>query len=274
MGEQGTPTRRVVLILIFFIALTIMLSACESPADVFRAISDAANSGDEEAGGTAMPTISGYEGIESGESAGQPAQQQPSDADAGNDYQPAQREFFYTAPTQLGNELGSFNVELDGDLYRLPAPLTVFLDNGWEISKEGLEEIEAYEFGYLAVDLTRGGKTFKRVQLGEINEGVRTIENFFVDGIKNITSPEYEFFGDSNHDIEAVLPGGVTIGTSEREMKSVYKTLLDSGELYIRLENDDHILYEFIGWYGRNVQMYVNNATGLVYNISMQNNQF
>ena len=263
--------RRVLLILLVSLLVAAMLAACESPGDVFRAISDAASGGDEEAGSAAMPTISGYEGIESGESDGQPAQQSP---DANNDYQPVEREFVYNAPDQLGNELGSFNVELDGDLYHLPAPLTAFLDNGWEISQEGLADIEAYEFGYLSVDLTRGGKTFKMVQLGEINEGVKGVENFFVDGIKNITSPEYNFFGDSNHDIEAVLPGGVTIGTSEREMTSVYEKLLDSGELYIRLENDDHILYEYIGWYGRNIQMYINNATGLVYNISMQNNQF
>ena len=37
----------------------------------------------------------------------------------------------YRAPAELGNDINSFNVKIDGDLYRLPAPVSAFTDNGW-----------------------------------------------------------------------------------------------------------------------------------------------
>jgi hypothetical protein len=39
----------------------------------------------------------------------------------------------YTAPEALGEDLFSWNVELMGDVYTLPAPVSVFTENGWEI---------------------------------------------------------------------------------------------------------------------------------------------
>lgn len=37
----------------------------------------------------------------------------------------------YTAPEELGDDLQSGIVEVGGDLYQLPCPLSAFLDNGW-----------------------------------------------------------------------------------------------------------------------------------------------
>ena len=42
----------------------------------------------------------------------------------------------YETPAELGDDIFSGNISIDGDLYRLPAPLSQFLDNGWVLDKE------------------------------------------------------------------------------------------------------------------------------------------
>ena len=42
----------------------------------------------------------------------------------------------YTAPAALGDDVFSGIVEIDGDLYQLPAPVSAFLDNGWTVSRK------------------------------------------------------------------------------------------------------------------------------------------
>lgn len=39
----------------------------------------------------------------------------------------------YKTPAQLGNDFKSGIVEIEGDLYQLPAPVSAFTDNGWQI---------------------------------------------------------------------------------------------------------------------------------------------
>ncbi|MBR6765510.1 MAG: hypothetical protein IKM06_03400, partial [Clostridia bacterium] len=41
----------------------------------------------------------------------------------------------YTAPTALETDPFSEIISVDGDLYRLPAPLSEFLNNGWTIKQ-------------------------------------------------------------------------------------------------------------------------------------------
>ncbi len=42
----------------------------------------------------------------------------------------------YKTPAELGDDIFSGNISIDGDLYRLPAPLSQFLDNGWVLDKD------------------------------------------------------------------------------------------------------------------------------------------
>ena len=46
----------------------------------------------------------------------------------------------YVAPTELGDDIYSFNFELDGHVYTLPAPVSEFLDNGWEMHPEKTQQ--------------------------------------------------------------------------------------------------------------------------------------
>jgi len=182
----------------------------------------------------------------------------------------AAEEWNYSAPEELGNDLTSFNVEIEGDVYRLPAPLSAFFDNGWEITEEGLGVIAEYELGFISVDLVRNDTTFEGVQLEIYDDNVVNVENCIVVGI---IAKRYSFWGESD-EISVVLPGGITIGTSKDEVESAYRSLFDSDTLAMRPVNDDDtILYEYIGWYGRNIQIYISKETTLVYNIAMQNDR-
>ena len=42
----------------------------------------------------------------------------------------------YVAPTQLGDDLVSGNIQLQGKLYHIPCPVQEFLDDGWQITSK------------------------------------------------------------------------------------------------------------------------------------------
>ncbi len=46
----------------------------------------------------------------------------------------------YQAPTELGDDLLSYRVELDGALYQLPCPVSALLENGWTIDENNSDE--------------------------------------------------------------------------------------------------------------------------------------
>ncbi len=64
----------------------------------------------------------------------------------------------YKAPTALGSDLKSGVFMLEGDLYRLPCPLSAFLDNGWTVaSHDG--DLAAGNKSF-SIELKRNGKEF------------------------------------------------------------------------------------------------------------------
>lgn len=42
----------------------------------------------------------------------------------------------YVSPTELGTDPMSGNIEIDGDVYRLPCPVSAFINNGWSITQQ------------------------------------------------------------------------------------------------------------------------------------------
>ena len=64
----------------------------------------------------------------------------------------------YVAPTEMGKSLSDFTVEFDGDLYKLPAPVSEFVKNGWEI-QENNSDMAIVARGYGKVTLMRNNQT-------------------------------------------------------------------------------------------------------------------
>ncbi len=110
----------------------------------------------------------------------------------------------YTAPTELGGDIFSGNFKLEEDLYRLPAPVKAFLDNGWSIAS-------APEFvpagGETEISLAKNGATVD-VDIINLASYQTTAENCVVTNL-----PVYD---SDNAKIE--LPCGITLGMSEAEL--------------------------------------------------------
>lgn len=116
----------------------------------------------------------------------------------------------YEAPAQLGDDLFSYNVEFDGTLYQLPCPVSVLVENGWEIDRNNTEEsIAAKSSGWVAFQ--KGGLTFD--VLARNSADYATIpENCWV-----------EELGAGGYGMETSMkiPGGIEIGTTEEDLKAV-----------------------------------------------------
>jgi len=130
------------------------------------------------------------------------------------------RERNYSAPAELGNDLSSFNVEIYGDLYRLPAPVSAFLDNGWEFDRDSFRGIPSESIprqrdvsGY---NLIRGDDGL-RVKLFNFGDKLLVVERCFVIEL-SITD-----FDNGEH---IRLPAGITIGTTERRLVELFGDLL------------------------------------------------
>ena len=190
---------------------------------------------------------------------------------AERDYETEEIVLEYSIPEQLGDDLRSFIIELEGDLYRLPAPLSAFLENGWEVTENNEGFIDAYSSSTNVLDLTRNNITIYDIDMVNFDNERKAIEDCYVYGI--FVGQTYTFWGENERsgDVALILPGGVTIGDNEAEVTSVYNDMISSEELYIRLENDDIIVYEYLGVYNRNIQLYITKESRTVINIQIQN---
>ncbi len=138
----------------------------------------------------------------------------------------------YSAPTELGDDLYVFNVEIDGALYNLPCPVSELLANGFTIKEDSsASAIAAGDFDW--------------VEFRYNNQGFRTLvrnyasyatipENCFV-----TTVDSYDF-GDK---VSFNIPCGLTVGDTEEDLLKVlenYNYDLDttsSSATYYRVYN-------------------------------------
>ncbi|MBQ6541272.1 MAG: toll/interleukin-1 receptor domain-containing protein [Lachnospiraceae bacterium] len=113
----------------------------------------------------------------------------------------------YKAPAELGDNLISSAIRFDGNLYQLPAPLKVFLDNGWTVvSKPAF-------IAALNLDAVRIEKDGVSVSLSVTNFGENQTlpENCAVTTI-NVSSED---------GVEIELPRGIVFGTKESVVKDL-----------------------------------------------------
>ncbi len=149
----------------------------------------------------------------------------------------------YTAPENLGDDLMSDIVEYDGDLYRLPCPVSAMMQNGWQIADNMEREYLAPEKG-VPLDLVRDGK---RINLFVSNPDTqaRYLENCFINAM-------------GTEEGTLVLPGGISPGMTESDFYRVVKT---SGYIYETSE-DENTVYIYRDWnastYDR-AEVYIND---------------
>ena len=132
----------------------------------------------------------------------------------------------YEAPTALGDDMMDTAVEYMGDLYSLPAPVSAFTANGWEI--QDAEDTPYVEGGGIAfIDMMKNNQSIHFSVYNEI-ENATALENCFV--------RELSFATYDPESIEMKLSGDITLGADKAEL---IKMADEKG--YISEENDDYL---------------------------------
>ncbi|SDF36192.1 hypothetical protein [Marvinbryantia formatexigens] len=120
--------------------------------------------------------------------------------------EPTEEVLAYTAPTELGDDPLSFTVDYAGALYQLPAPVSVFEENGWTIKEEDSDNIIAGgDFGW--VYMMKDNQEY-HTTVRNYSKNAATLRNCFV------TTVEAGVY-DAN--LPITIPTGITSGMSGDE---------------------------------------------------------
>lgn len=118
----------------------------------------------------------------------------------------------YQAPTELGDDLYVYNIEIEGNLYTLPFPVSALLDNGFTIKESGSDmEIGAGSYGW--VELVYNNQSFSCI-VDNYADYATIAENCFVTSFESD-----EYFSD----FDVTIPGGLKRGDSENTLLDVIK---------------------------------------------------
>lgn len=114
-----------------------------------------------------------------------------------------------TTPEELGKNITSGAVQIQGEIYQLPIKVSDMLNDGWEISfKEDRAILYAGE--HLIATLTKGDVTIKGVDVHNLSKEEKLIRNCEI--IEISSSP------DDKH--EVIFPANLKVGMKEAEFKA------------------------------------------------------
>lgn len=109
----------------------------------------------------------------------------------------------YQKPSELGTNLASGIIEIEGELYQFPIPASALERNGWKLSVTFPSEIEPGE--YSGVHFFKGEKGFDHI-VYNIGKERTSLHNCFLDSLT------------LNGMFSAKLPGGVQVGSSREDL--------------------------------------------------------
>lgn len=132
----------------------------------------------------------------------------------------------YKAPTALGGDYMEPDVEFMGSLYRLPAPVSAFLENGWEM-KDVPEDAFVEGGGLQFIEMMKENQTV-RFSVYNLTENATAIENCFV--------TELSFGTYDPENLALKLSEGITLGADKAELIAKAE---ERGYLY---EDEDNYL--------------------------------
>jgi len=115
----------------------------------------------------------------------------------------------YQAPTEISGNLLDYTIEYDGAIYKLPAPVSQFIANGWEIDRDNSEAtIDGQSSG--KVTLKKNGQEFW-TYVRNYDKNATIIENCFV------TELEVSIY---KADVSMKLSNGIEKGADEGILES------------------------------------------------------
>lgn len=160
----------------------------------------------------------------------------------------------YEAPEELGEDLLTFRVKLDGAIYQLPAPVQAFVDNGWKLGSIGETKIAARDAYFFGVELRKGGLNMSTALYND--DAKAMIPEYCL-------ISEVEASADSGLTLE--LPKGITLGMDKAALEQALE-----GEAYEASESSMFTYYELRVKSQQEVEILVGIESGKVEKISVQ----
>ncbi|MDD3362921.1 MAG: hypothetical protein PHW34_14740 [Hespellia sp.] len=118
----------------------------------------------------------------------------------------------YKAPEVLSNHLFDYTVSFHGALYQLPAPVSEFVANGWELIEDESEMvIESQKTG--RVTLTKGDQTFWADVMNDSDQTEEVLNCVVTNLAANV----------KGCDVEMGISGGVHMGMTQERLEEAIK---------------------------------------------------
>ena len=161
----------------------------------------------------------------------------------------------YKVPKELGNDVQASIVEYDGALYQLPAPVSLFLENGWECAEDGYDAVVGR--GRTEMHLKKGDYNVK-VEVSNYTDEIQYLENCFITWLEADTTKE-------ELDVPIVLPGKITTGMDEEALRKAF------GKATYQVDsNEDKIFYDLAYGSGK-MRLTVSKETKKLIRVAMYN---
>jgi len=160
----------------------------------------------------------------------------------------------YKAPTELTDDILSFNAKYDGVLYNMPAPISELEKNGWILQDAPKDDIPSRSFQ--SGIILRKGNQILRTAIYNNSDKATSAENCFVTEIicDEITT-----------NVSLELPKGITVGSTKEAVEAAYAGT--------KVNKSDSSIFEYCT-YTKKVQQEVSIAikkeTGKVSKISVK----
>ncbi len=125
----------------------------------------------------------------------------------------------YKKPSSMGADLKSPVVNVEGDLYQLPAPLNEFLGNGWKIIRQSGDVVAG---GTDSIRVEKDGKKLT-LYIANYSEYQTTVENCAV----------YKVYADSYDDTKVSIGSeskSITIGSTKADVEAIVPDDFDHHE--------------------------------------------
>lgn len=164
----------------------------------------------------------------------------------------------YTAPAELGTDLYSFNMELEGALYTLPCPVTTLLANGFTYNEKDTDDyVAAGSHGW--IELQYNNQNYRCI-VRNYADYATVVENCFVTSMKS---------GIYDPDFALTIPCGITRGMAEADVLTAIE-----GFNYEKDVEGDFTYYEIYHPDGSKLDSYeVTIYEGVVAIIEVQNSE-
>lgn len=163
----------------------------------------------------------------------------------------------YTAPASIGDSYDSFAFILFDDIYSMPAPVSYYLEKGWEPVNFSLTDTIRGNGSAYGMQLRKNGQTIT-VSYENLSGSVCPVTDCFV--------VEFTVGGSFHGDVPVTLGGGISVGSDLQDAINAW------GEPD-KSESASGYTSTTFGEYGRRVVLSSDDADGRILSINIQNSK-